>query len=97
MITQFAINGTEWTPVTTAGKSGSCWLDEDDDGAKGSMDVRLFHGTSSALATITASKRVYKPAGNDDVLTFSADTSEDIYYAKCKNPTDTATLSVDAI
>ena len=97
MITQFSINGTEWTPVTVAGKSGSCWLDEDGDGAKGSMDVRLFHGTSSVSATITASKRVYKPAGNNDVLVFSADSSEDIFYARCKNELDTAILSVDAV
>ena len=97
MIVQYAVNGTEWTPITTAGQSGSMWLDEDNDGAVGSMNVRIYHATSDTGATFAKSKRVFKPVGNNDILQFSADSSEDIYYARCTNADDSAIISVDAV
>lgn len=33
MITQHNITGSAWTAITSAGQSGTCWLDEDNDGA----------------------------------------------------------------
>lgn len=98
MITQYTITGSSWTPISSAGQSGSCWLDEDNDGAIGKVDVRIVHGTSSPEAgDTTIGKRVYKPNGNDDLCFISADSPSDIYYAKCQNAGDQAIISVDVI
>lgn len=97
MIAQVVLNSTNWTAITTAGQSGSCWLDEDDVSASGSMDVRIIHSASGVPAVLdfVKGKRVYKPIKNTDILVFTADTTGDIYYAKCRN--GTATITVDAI
>ena len=98
MIIQYTITNSAWTPVTTAGQSGSCWLDEQGDGAEGHVDVRLWHGTTPPGDTeITKGKVVRRPTGNDDILPFTSDSASDVYYARCANPGDEATLSVDAV
>ena len=95
MITQYAITGDTWTPITTAGQSGACWLDEQGDGAAGAVDVRLWHGSVPGDAELTESKRVFKPGSNADYCFFGAVDLSDIYYARCANIGDTAILSVD--
>ena len=97
MINQYALSDAAWTAVTTAGQSGTCWLDEQNAGAVGSMDVRLFHSSIGApsYSDLTLGKRVYRPSGNGDVLSFDADSIQDIYYARCVS--GTATISVDAV
>jgi hypothetical protein len=41
MITQVLITGADWTAITSAGESGTCWLDEQDDGVACQVDVRI--------------------------------------------------------
>lgn len=96
MITQYSITATSWTQISTAGQSGTCWLDDDDDGAKGQVDVRVFHGSSApGDGDVTKGKRIFKAGGNRDVCILEADDAQDVYYARCRNTGDTATLSVD--
>lgn len=99
MITQKTITYGAWTVLTTAGQDCSCWLDEDNDGAGGSVDVRIVHSDSGepALSEATKGKRVWKPSGNTDILEFSADNVNDILYATCIDSGATAILSVDAV
>jgi len=99
MITQYVIGHGSWTQITTAGQSGSCWLDEDSDGAEGRVDLRIIHVGDGSQASIdpTIGRRVYKPLGNHDLANFSADDQNDVYYAQCMNEGDQATLSVDAV
>ena len=97
MIIQYSISSSAWTPISTAGQSGSCWLDEQNDGAAGKVDVRIWHGSVPTDTEITKGKRVYNPNGNDDVMILGADDTEDIYYATCANVGDAAILSVDVI
>lgn len=95
MIIQYSISASAWTPITSAGQSGSCWLDEDGDGASGAADVRVIHSASSvASVEATIGKRVRQSSGND-VLLFDADSASDIYYARCLS--GAAILSVDAV
>jgi hypothetical protein len=97
-IVQKSITNSEWTALTTAGQSGTCWLDEDNDGASGHVDVRIIHSSSSVSAIEpTTGKRLYRPAGNNDLMTISADSSTDVFYARCFNSGDTALVSVDAV
>lgn len=95
MITQYALDDINWTPITTAGQSGTCWLDEDNQGAIGSMDVRVSHGINTIGFTFSKAKRVYKPKSNEDVLIITADSLTDIFYAKCRN--GNATIQVDVL
>jgi len=95
MITQYSISSTGWTAITTAGDSGSCWLDEQNDGAAGDVDVRIWHGSVPGDAEITKGKRVYRSNANNDIMTITADDASDVYYAICATAGSTATISVD--
>lgn len=100
MITQYQITDSEtWTPITTAGQSGSCWLDDDNEESGDRADVRIWHKTGDAPgnAELTKAKRVLRPTNNSDLLILTADSATDIFYARCKNQGDTALLSVDVI
>lgn len=96
-IVQKTITNSAWTVLTTAGQSGTCWLDEQGDGEAGKVDVRIWHGSVPGDPQITLGKRVYRPIGNIDILKIAADDGSDIYYATCANSGDTALLSVDVV
>ena len=99
MITQYSITASAWTAITAAGESGTCWLDEEDDGAAGTVDVRVFHsdGGVPSAGDLTEAKKLYKPSGNDDVMLISADDALDIFYARCVTTGDTAIITVDVV
>jgi len=97
-IIQYSLTDTAWTAITSAGESGSAWLDEENDGIGGQVDVRVYHAAAlPAAAKITEAKRIYKPNGNDDVMILGADDASDIFYARCVNSGDTAIITVDVI
>lgn len=96
MITQYPVTSAAWVAITVAGKSGTAWLDEENDGAAGHVDVRIYHAASlPADAKITEAKRIYKPNGNTDVMIIGSDDALDIFYARCVNFGDTAIVSAD--
>ena len=99
MITQYTIGADEWTAITSAGESGSCWLDEEGNGRRGKGSVRIYHSASGVptAAKLTEGKKVYQPSGNNDVCIISADSVDDIYYARCKNVGDQVVITVDVI
>ena len=43
---QYTITNADWTQISQAGESCSLWLDQQNDGASGSMDVRFIVATS---------------------------------------------------
>jgi len=98
MIATYTITGAEWTPITTAGQSLKCWLDENSEGAVGEADVRIVHSTTGIpnYVALTSAKKIYRPGGNDDILKITADSSEDIFYARCFNADDQVVLQVDS-
>ena len=100
MITAKNITGLAVLAMTTAGQSGSAWLDEDHDGAEEHADVRIYHtdtGTPSISTVRTLGKRLFAPSGNTDVLIMSADSGNDIYYSVCHNDDDKAIALVDVV
>jgi len=95
-ISQYSLSNTAWTAITVAGESGSAWLDEENDGAGGQANVRVYH--SSVVPgdpELTMGKRIYRSAGNADVILLGADNATDIFYARCINSGDTAIITVD--
>lgn len=99
MITEYTITGTAWTAISTAGQSGSCWINEDNEGAVNKADVRIYHTDAGTPAAdkVDESKRLFTPKGNTDVLILSADSGTDIHYARCKNADDEAVILVDVV
>jgi hypothetical protein len=97
MIINYTINGNTWTVLNTAGQSGSVFIAEDDVNVS-PIDVRVMHTTGTPVSgDFAKAKRVYKSLGNNDVLSCSADSSTDVYYAKCRNTDDSVILSADFI
>lgn len=99
MITKYTITNTAWTAISSAGEQGSCWLSEDGEDFSGTVDIRVINSATGTPtdADLTLAKRVYKPNGNTDVLSISADSASDIFYARAKNSGDQAALLVDVI
>ena len=92
------ITGLAVVTLTTAGKLGTVWLDENDLDAEGQADVRLYHtdGAAPNVATIKLlGKRLYRPIGNIDVMQIGVDSGTDVYYAVCFNEKDKATVILD--
>ena len=98
MTVQYTITGSAWVPVSAAGQSIRAWLDEDSDGAVGQVDVRVVSSNTGVPSDFAATigKRVSKPSGNDDVFEDNPSSTEHIFYAKCRNVGDEATMSVEA-
>lgn len=90
-MTQFLITAAAWTAITSAGETVSCWLDEDGDGASGHVDVRLTHSIEGVPTdNPTACKRI-----RAETTVLSADNARDVWYARCMNAEDKATISTD--
>lgn len=95
MISSYVITANEWTPITTAGQSGTCWLNESGDAGKGVQDIRVFPAISMPSDDdIYKAKRVYKPSGNHDVLSFDGNGTSEILYARAFSEGSTATIHV---
>ena len=98
MISQKSVVSTAWVQLTTAGQYATAWLDEDNDGAEGTVDVRIYHSDSGSPDTskATEGKRIFK-SNDNDVMILEPDNNNDIFYAICKDSGATATLSIDAV
>lgn len=81
-IVQHTITSAAWVPISSAGQSDAVWLDEGSSVNSDTDDVRIVHGAAVPVdADFAKGKRVYIPKNNIDVLTLSADTGDDIFYA----------------
>lgn len=97
MIKKYTITNEDWTAITTAGESGSCWLSLDAQNINGIC--RMYHSDTEVPDEdfIELGYPVYIPRGSNQKVTFSADNSNDIYYAIMDKENSSTTLIVDAI
>ncbi|RPI63105.1 MAG: hypothetical protein EHM48_02985 [Planctomycetaceae bacterium] len=97
MITQYQITDAGWTAISTAGQSGSCWMD-DDNGGTGTFaaDVRILHAAAEPGVATSVGKRVLRTKSNNDVLILDADGAWDIFFARAM-PGKPGLLSVDMV
>ena len=85
------VSGIAWTPITTTGQSGSCWLGTNIE--KGS--VMIDHSTVSGMdCSFSKAYPLYREYGAK--LSFTADNLADIYYARCIDGGTSVVISVDA-
>lgn len=92
------VTGAAVVALTAVGKQGTGWLDENDLGAVGQADIRVYHtdGAAPSIAVVKAlGKRIYKPINNFDVMQLGVDSGTDIYYAVGFNTEDEATVILD--
>lgn len=82
-VVQHTITNAAWTAISTAGQSGTCWLNENDQSNDGADDVRIFHGpTMPTYNDIQYGARVRLPRTNQDILNLTADNALDIFWAR---------------
>ena len=94
----YEITNNEWTPITTVGLSGNCWLSKEIGTLKGKADVVIYHADSlPAVDKVPLGYPVYIPTRNGDTVPFTADSGTDILYARCISADSGATIIVDAI
>jgi len=87
------IDGLTWTAITTAGQSGTCWLNSN---VIGNGCVVIDHSViSNALCDFSKSYPLYRDSGV--LFSFTADSIADVYYARCVEPEASVTLTVDTI
>ena len=84
------IDGDSWTPITAPGAGGACWLQE----VIKHGHVVINH--SETLTEFKINKSYFLLNVKRRLQRFGADSGEDIYYAKCSFPGDTAVLIVDS-
>jgi len=88
----------EWTQITAAGESGTCWkktgspIFVDHTDAEGGATLLL----SNTNVTIAKAKRVPLDGDNDNVLTLPADNVSDVFYALALEGTSNI-IAVDLI
>jgi hypothetical protein len=82
---QYQIDNQDWYAISNPGQNVSVCLDEDDDGASGSVDCRVYIAIEKPEADkITEGKRIYKPVDNKDVLCITPKPEDAIVWARCK-------------
>ena len=86
--------GSTWTAITTAGQSGTCWLGESKTSRGG---VVLFHSTTGVPPDAKLEDGYKMPNDRNNIVPITADSGTDVFYARCQNPDESATLIVDVV
>lgn len=95
---QYTITNADWTQISRAGKNITARLDEQDDGASGSVDIRVYCSIEKPALTdevMTQSKRIYKPVDNDGSLLLSPRGDLYSWWARSAKSGDAATIIAD--
>lgn len=93
-ITKKKINSISWIAITSAGKSGSCWLGKN---IKGKGKVYINHSDSGSPPVKTFGYPLSKPIDNNGMLKIGANNLDDIFYARCQESNNEVIIFVDVI
>jgi len=92
MIKRYIVTSTRWTAISTAGQSGSAWIERN---VKGDGQVLISHASSGTPKSF--GYRLHVQSGNNQHIEFVADNSNDILYARVLVPGNEVNIVVDAI
>lgn len=96
MISHYEITNEEWTEITNAEESGSCWVALNT--LKGGGKCVIFHKNETPSDDdLIYAYPVYEPRGQNKREVLSADSETDIYYARMTEDGGSCTLVVDVI
>jgi len=93
----YSVEYGSWTVITTAGQNISCWLDVENNGAVGEVNVRIVHSDSGepSLSEATNGFPVLRPNSNWGKLTLLSNSANDIFYATCLTEGAKAIIQVE--
>lgn len=95
-ISQYRITNGEWTPISTAGQSGTAWIEQ----VFGSTDgrCRIWHGVSLPDSSrLTHGFKMLYSDDNRDAVQLTADSASDVFYARSDSSTSAFVINVDMV
>lgn len=81
----------EWTPISLAGQSGTCWFRNFPKGT-----IAIDH-SDSGEGGLDIDKSYYHKKSKTEIIDLTADNVDDIFYAICLNSDETAELIADMV
>lgn len=85
-IKEYTVDSVSWTPITNLGESGTLWLQGIINGNAGFEPLLVYHkiGTApdNADESVLRGAFRYTPDTNLNPLPITADTTQDIFYAR---------------
>lgn len=98
MINQYLIVGTTWTQISLMGQTIRAWIDQDYDGAIGSMDLRVYSSQAMPIDDdFTKARRLYRLNANEGAFIQSTDKIQSFFWVRAANPGDRALISVEIV
>lgn len=91
-ITSYTVNDTAWTAITAAGESGTCWLQQ-----KPEEGRCVIHHSDSGTGSLDIEDGYFLPDNKSEIVSIVADNVSDIFYARCSDADETATVVTDVI
>lgn len=82
----------DWTAITGAGESGTCWLRKFPENGT----IAIDH-SEAGTGALDEEKSYYPKRSKTDIIDLSADSASDIFYAKCLDSGETAEIVSDVI
>ena len=92
-ITPNSITGDAWTPITSAGESGTCWLQNIPD--KG--QVVINHSNSGVPSAGDVDDSYFMVNNQNKIVEITADDAADVFYARCSVAGESAKIIADVI
>ena len=93
MIQRYRINSKRWTAISTAGQSGTCWIERN---IRGNGTILISH-YSAGLPRKSYGFPLNSPADNIDICIISADDQSDVFYARVTNSRNIIDILVDVV
>lgn len=91
-ITSYTVTDAAWVAITAAGKSGTCWLQ------KKPVEGRVaIHHSTTGSGSLSVNDGFFLPDNKSELTSIVADSGADIYYARCSDAGETATVITDVI
>ena len=92
-ITSNAITGAAWVPISAAGESGTCWLQNIPD--KG--QVVINHSNSGVPSDSDVDESYFMVNNQNNIVEITADDAADIFYARCSVVGESAKIITDVV
>lgn len=92
MTTQKNEISDEWTAITSAGESGTCWMKKFTEYGPMAIDH-----SDSGTGSLDLEKSYYPKDSKTNIIDLTADSAGDIFYAKCLHAGATAEIVVDVV
>lgn len=91
-IVRHTVTDTAWTAISNAGESGTCWLQQ-----KPEEGRCVVHHSESGSGSLDVDDAYFLPDNKSEIVQLVADSTSDIFYARCADAGETAIVITDLI